>query len=49
MKLKIIDPTLNGNNESLYVFLYEKNIESFPVNLAIGDILFIKNYIFENA
>lgn len=46
MRLKIIDSTINGN-ESLTVFLFAKNIDDFPSNLAIGDILFVKQYLFE--
>ena len=46
MKIKIIDSTLT--NEELYVFLFAKNIDDYPTNLAIGDIVFVRNYVFEN-
>ena len=44
MRLKLIDATLN--NEELTVFLFAKNIEDYPATLAIGDILFLKNFAF---
>jgi len=32
----------------LYVFLFAKNIDNYPTNIAVGDILFLRNYVFEN-
>jgi hypothetical protein len=45
MKVKIIDPTYN--NQQLLVCLFNKNLEAFPRNVKIGDILLIKNYLIE--
>jgi hypothetical protein len=46
MKLKIIDSSVQ--DDELYVFLFAKNIDDYPTHLGVGDILFLKNYLFES-
>lgn len=45
MRLKIIDSSYS--NDFLTVFLFAKNIEQFPSHLAVGDILYLRNFVFE--
>jgi len=30
------------------VFLFAKNIDDYPSTLAVGDILFLRNFVFSN-
>ena len=44
VKLKIIDPT--SSNDPCHVFLYSRQLEDFPRNIKLGDILFVNKYNF---
>ena len=44
VKLKIIDPS--SSNDPCHVFLYSRQLEDFPRNIKLGDILFVNKYNF---